>query len=397
MERVRERSGSGRVHTVAHGKILWLGGYSVLERPNISYVTTVDAGVHAYLDLEQDDSITIEAPQFNMVVRGNLDRSTAKISMNEPKEMRLVKTSVQAALMYAKSRGANISGFRIKTENDPAFSYRVGEGEAKLTKSGLGSSAAVTVASVGAVLSAFGIDLYESDALHKISQTAHAVATGKVGSGFDIAAASYGDIIYSRYDPNILRGFQSDFTVDDISAIVRRSWDYKIESMPLPSAFDLMLANFINKAAITVSMVGSVNQFKAEHPDSYSDMIKEMNARNTDALNAMRKIVHDGSSEESFEDFKSSFDEARYATKRLGELSNVIIEPDDATELIEESERHGAFVAKLPGAGGYDSIAALIRKDRDDGAASKLSDFWSRNRSLQMLHVKRRSVGIEVL
>ena len=52
------------VITSAPGKILLLGGYSVLERPNVAYVLAVNAFVHAALKTRKDHKVVISIPQF---------------------------------------------------------------------------------------------------------------------------------------------------------------------------------------------------------------------------------------------------------------------------------------------------------------------------------------------
>lgn len=63
----------------------------------------------------------------------------------------------------------------------------------------MGSSAALTTALVGSLLQWFGVTrlgLRQGDRdrqlVHNLAQLAHAVAQGKIGSGFDVAAAVYG-------------------------------------------------------------------------------------------------------------------------------------------------------------------------------------------------------------
>lgn len=66
----------------------------------------------------------------------------------------------------------------------------------------MGSSAALTTSLVGALLQWFGIVKLEClekqqrkrdcMIIHNLAQLAHAVAQGKIGSGFDVAAAVYG-------------------------------------------------------------------------------------------------------------------------------------------------------------------------------------------------------------
>jgi phosphomevalonate kinase len=64
----------------------------------------------------------------------------------------------------------------------------------------MGSSAALTTSLVGALLQWFGVIKLgfrrgddDRAIVHNLSQLAHAVAQGKIGSGFDVAAAVYGE------------------------------------------------------------------------------------------------------------------------------------------------------------------------------------------------------------
>ncbi len=363
----------------APGKILWLGGYSVLERPNVSFTTTVDAYVDAKVETRNSNEIILNAPQLNQNARGVVDMKTGKLDIETSKDMHLLKTSVEVALQYVAELGIKPSGLTITTNNDPAFSYSISTG--KVVKSGLGSSAAVTVASIAAVLNAFEVDSKENDVLHKLSQTAHSVATGKVGSGFDIASATFGSIFYTRYSPEIINALPSNYTNSQLAELMKKQWDYKIEKFSIPDGFQLLLATF-GDSMITTSAVGSVSSFKKKDPDTYDALIRVINEQNVLAINALKKISR--GSEDHFDSFKLAFDTGRLLTKKLGELSNVAIEPDDCTFLIEESERHGAYVSKLPGAGGKDAIAALAL---NDGDSKSLRKFW-KNKGLNILEVK---------
>lgn len=48
----------------APGKILWLGGYSVLEKGSTSYVTAVDKNCSASVEKIAGSKIEINAPQL---------------------------------------------------------------------------------------------------------------------------------------------------------------------------------------------------------------------------------------------------------------------------------------------------------------------------------------------
>ncbi|KAE9445983.1 hypothetical protein C3L33_22118, partial [Rhododendron williamsianum] len=98
-----------------------------------------------------------------------------------------------------------------------------GNRKPEVAKTGLGSSAAMTTAVVAALLQYFGVvnlpslskDQYQEmettvdlDVVHVIAQTAHCIAQGKVGSGFDVSSAVYGSQRYVRFSPEVLSSAQ---------------------------------------------------------------------------------------------------------------------------------------------------------------------------------------------
>ncbi|XP_022736388.1 phosphomevalonate kinase, peroxisomal-like isoform X3 [Durio zibethinus] len=93
----------------------------------------------------------------------------------------------------------------------------------EVAKTGLGSSAAMTTAAVAALLHYLGVvnlsafsedphqqnkDSMDLDVVHMIAQSAHCVAQGKVGSGFDVSSAVYGSQRYVRFSPKVLSAAQ---------------------------------------------------------------------------------------------------------------------------------------------------------------------------------------------
>jgi phosphomevalonate kinase len=372
----------------APGKILWLGGYSVLERPNISFVTAVDSYVTASVSLSEDNSVVLDAPQLNAKVTGVIDTSSGALSIEVPKELLLLKTSVEVAGRYAASLGMKPKGIRVRTQNDSAFSYTITGG--KIAKSGLGSSAAVTVASAAAVLKAYGVNASQDDALHKIAQIAHSIATGKVGSGFDIAAAAHGTILYTRYSPDLVKSFPATYQNSDLSGLIKKKWDYAIERFSMPKMFKMLFANFVGESMITTAAVGSVSKFKEKDPQKYKELVDGINVENQAAAKALRAINSNTDVKGNLQAFKDAFNKGRLLTKQLGVLSNVSVEDDDLTRLIDESTSNGAFVAKLPGAGGRDSIAALTL---DQQSYEKLNNFWRSRKELGILGIRMVESG----
>ncbi len=379
------------VEAKAPGKILWIGGYAIVEQNNIGFVTTVDATVNVFVSKSADNSIFIDAKALKIKARGYIDLESGKIDIiNLPKELLLIKTAAELSLMYIRSIGKEISGISLKSNNSNAFSINLNK-EGKISKTGLGSSAAVTVATVGAILNLFNIKITEKDELQKISQLSHAIATGKLGSGFDIAAAVYGTIVYSRYSPQLIKNFPIKYSNNDIKKLIFNKWDYKINKLKLPVFFRIVAANFVDEGTSTSRSLGSINEFKAKDPKTYNHLIKQINNADVKAVKILKKIKSNDS--ELLIEFKKEFENARHITKKLGEFSNVNIEEDECSKIIEESMDNGAFVAKLPGAGGRDSIVALCI---DKKSENKLKKFWRQKKELVLIKTNISNKGIKI-
>lgn len=349
------------ISTSAPGKILLVGGYSVLEKPNISFVCAVNARVHAYLTKRNDEKVFIEMPQFK------IKKETNELDEEEKKCARFVLSAIDAVQAYFKYKKKKLSGFEIKTISDAAFSVNSG-------KSGIGSSAAVTVAVISALLTTKNLGK-NSELVHKLSQYAHAIAQGKIGSGFDIASAVYGTIKYVRYSP-------SKIDARDISKI-DSDWDYEIEKTEWPKNFHIVVGNFIGKSTSTGEIVKKVMEFKKAKPAEYFALIKELNSENEKAI---ANIGH-------LEKFKEHFNNGRILTKKLGEFAGAEIESWKNTKLIERLMQDGAYVAKLPGAGGGDSIC-IICLSKNDG--ENVKEILGKLENIQILDIKIENNGYRV-
>jgi len=103
-----------------------------------------------------------------------------------------------------------------------------GVGLSDVHKTGLGSSAALITSLVSALLvqlailpaSAFSkeesVEDSEQDGrrlAHNLAQYVHCLAQGKIGSGFDVAAAVFGSNLYTRFDPVVLSPLMDDVRV----------------------------------------------------------------------------------------------------------------------------------------------------------------------------------------
>ena len=227
----------------APGKILWLGAYSVLYAPNVAFVTAVDARSHAQATKRSDGKILFEARSLSVSAEGGYRKGRIEWRVGaDGKKLAFAQAAIEASAKFIGLKGTKFSGVSLTTWNDEQF----GDGG---KKTGLGSSAASTVAMVAAILAEYGFATEKNvDSVHKLAQLAHSRAQGGVGSGFDVAAACYGTVAYSRFSPEIAAAAEKDFR-----SAAESPWDCQIRQARLPPGFEIAAA-FTGRPAPTVSL-----------------------------------------------------------------------------------------------------------------------------------------------
>ncbi len=353
---------------------MWIGGYAVLEQPNASYNTGVDKRVFARAT--EADGITFHMPQFGIKLKGsfNGEKIVFKKELDESeKAVEFVKGVAENCLIYLKAKGNQTKEFELTTLTDPAF----GLGK---TKTGLGSSAAVTAAATAAIMVLHGYDVKkDAHLIHKIAQYIHSTVQGKVGSGFDIATACFGGHAYSRYSPSLIK----DKTVVEA---VDSEWNYTAEPIPIPHGFQTALADIVGESTSTREMIAKYNDYKKAKPEESAAFLSELNEANVRAIKAIKKLnefaekkpaAYDAAlgtlEHPAFKEFVAAFNDARAKTKELGKRMGASVESDAATKLLDESNSNGAIVSRLPGAGGGDAIAAWCNSAQEK---KRLERFW---------------------
>lgn len=145
----------------------------------------------------------------------------------------------------------------------------------EVNKTGLGSSAALITALTASLLSFYtDIAIFCDDGrriVHNLAQAAHCAAQGKVGSGFDIAAAVYGSCIYRRFDPAVLEDVLLDSNEynysfrSSLQVVVARTWEMEVTEFRLPEGLRIVMGD-VSAGSATPSMVRSVLNWKAKSP-----------------------------------------------------------------------------------------------------------------------------------
>ncbi|EEC74880.1 hypothetical protein OsI_10786 [Oryza sativa Indica Group] len=293
----------------------------------------------------------------------------------------------------------------------------------EVAKTGLGSSAAMTTSVVAALLhylgtvnlsclgqsssgNAAGRDL---DLLHAIAQSAHCIAQGKIGSGFDVSAAVYGSQRYTRFSPEILSSAQvtgGHCMADVVADIVTQSWDHEKAKFSLPPLMSLLLGEPGTGGSSTPSMVGSVKQWQKSDPQKSKETWSKLGIANSVLENQLRNL--NKLAEDHWEAYESvlrscscltcskwtevatnqhqelivrsllaardAFLEIRLHMREMGIAAGVPIEPESQTQLLDATmNMEGVLLAGVPGAGGFDAVFSVILGEASDAVAKAWS------------------------
>ena len=291
-------------------------------------------------------------------------------------------------------------------------------------KTGLGSSAALVTAFTAAVLAYYlpvESSLITTDVgkarIHNLAQAAHCSAQGKIGSGFDVAAAVYGSCIYRRFDPATLKRIgevgHPEFArrlrtiVDDDAPI--KIWDTQIDksSVRIPKGLRLVMCD-VDCGSETPGMVKKVFEWRKQNAEDAALLWATLQKGNEDLARELRDLAEEANpSTESYENLREIVLTLRSLIREMSEKAGVPIEPKAQTDLIDACcQVPGVIGGVVPGAGGFDAVALLV-EDRQ-ATIDELSNFLATYKvsreendqqtigKVRLLGVKQDMVGIRV-
>lgn len=344
----------------APGKLFISGEWAILEVGNYGLVAAVNNRVR--VSIEDAEEITITAEEFK-IHSARAEYANSKISFpgldDKSKDtLKLLGEALSVALRYLEEQEIEPASFHIVTNSkDTQF-----EVSGELKKVGFGSSAAVVVAAIAAVLGFHGYKA-SKDELYKLSTIAHYYAQGKVGSAFDVAASAYGGLfVYSRFDPEWLtKRVDSGEKLNDI---VKEKWpSLVVEELEIPENFRL-LVGWTGDSASTSAMIKQMNEFKAKNSDEYYRLYNKIASVAQRAIEAFRR--------KDYDEFFARLTENESTLRELGEVSGVNIETPQLAKLSEIAADYGA-AGKLSGAGGGDCGIAVCF---DEVTENNITSAW---------------------
>ena len=232
-------------------------------------------------------------------------------------------------------------------------------------KLGLGSSSAVTVATVRAVARFYGLVL-DDMAVYKLALLA-TDAVQPIGSGGDIAASSFtGWVAYTSPDRAWLHQVSgapgtgnSPGGSAGLSELVRMDWPLlSIRRLPAPGL--RLSVGWTGSPASTPRLVADVQAHTRGAQDAaYTAFLRESEA----CLSALTLALQ----EDDGGEIGLRIQEGRRLLSGLSRTSGITIETSQLRRLVEIAQEHGA-VAKSSGAGGGDCGIALCPPGTDMAA-----------------------------
>ena len=192
-----------KINVSAPGKLMLAGEWAVLELGVPCIVMAIDKKVTA--KMQESKAIAIKAPDLKIEKKeasfdGKKLNWKQELNAEEKEKLLIAQFAIETTLRYLQEKGKKTSTFYITTGSSDAV-IQLPNGEIK--KIGFGSSAAICVAIVEAILGFHRMETESKEAketIFKIAALAHYEAQGKVGSCFDIAASTFGGLLaYKKF------------------------------------------------------------------------------------------------------------------------------------------------------------------------------------------------------
>lgn len=292
-------------------------------------------------------------------------------------------------------------------------------------KTGLGSSAALVTSLASAILTYYLASSPSSfdvsgpvgrKRAHNLAQLAHCSAQGKVGSGFDVAAAVYGSCLYRRFSPSVLEGLgqaSSDGFGKRLVELVNDDgghlWDTEVQSSDsarMAAGLGLFMCD-VDCGSETPGMVKQIFAWRKDDRENADRIWKELQAKNEMLAKALLDADDDkGNYAQKKQLIRDVLQDCRRYIREMSERSGVPVEPPAQTELLDAcSSFPGVLGGVVPGAGGYDAVVLVAEdteKVRNDlrkfliGYKSKLQGDGPQIGKVSLLDVKQEMQGVRI-
>ncbi|MFH1832251.1 MAG: phosphomevalonate kinase [bacterium] len=354
------------IHVKAPGKLMLSGEWGILEPHNSCITLPINKFVYVTITSTEAQTIHVCAPDIGINSINLYFDGTQITSQTEqtPAQFNLTQKTIETVLLYLKEQNIPIQKFSIHI-NSQEMLFTCAK-----RKLGLGSSAAVTVALIKAILQFHKQNTESQEAkeiLFKLSYLAHYRIQENIYSGYDIATSVYQKpLYYKRFDTYWLMQEHANPS-NTISTLAHKIWpEFCAQTFELPENF-ILQACFVGYSASTPELIKHMKKFKTQNPENHKNLCQNIqnivtqlfmalkNKNNNLILDLIKKNTH--------------------ALRELAHASVSNLETPEMALLIECAQRYNA-AAKLSGAGGGDCGIAICF---DEQTASNIKKCWEDN------------------
>jgi phosphomevalonate kinase len=335
------------------GKLMIAGEFAVLEPYHKLLAMAVNRFVTVKIEASQLNQITLEKFQLSNLP-WHVNENEVSIESTD-KRVNFVQEAMTTAIIYLKENNISSRPFRIHVRSDL-------DDKVSGKKFGLGSSAAVVVGVITAILKWHLEEEPSPELVFKLASISHVAAQGN-GSGADVAASAYGGIIqYSSFQAEWLRDQYNQS--HSLTELLETDWKYfSVNPIELPKVLHLCIG-WTGSPASTGSLVEEIKGLKKTNPDKYQRFLDS----SEEAVDNILKGIYEDNLPQLFNGIKQN----RAALVTVGKDANLELETSMITELCNLAEEHGG-AAKQSGAGGGDcGIAFMPTKE----SAEQLVEAW---------------------
>lgn len=334
------------------GKLFVAGEYAVVEKGYSAIITAVDCFIHLTIKETTKDYGEIFSKGFT-VTPAKWNRSRNRFWLKKQNyRLKYVRSAIHTTERYLYEQRIPLRLF------DMDISSELNNEKGK--KLGLGSSGAITVATVRALLQFYGLD-DDDELVYKLSVLAQ-MNLGDSSSFGDLAASCYtGWIKYTNFDHKYITNRLRKMPT---TRLVELEWpSLNIERLAVSEEIDFLIG-WTGTPASSNRLVRDVQTQKKQSHRDYRYFLDE-SKKSVDQL-AMSLSTNDT------DGIKEAVRRNRNALLKMGQQTGVMIETPALEELIELAAKNNA-VAKTSGAGGGDSGIAFVF---DESNRSNLIADW---------------------
>jgi len=329
------------------GKLMIAGEFAVLEPYHKLLAMAVNRFVTVEVDASHLNQITLEKFRLENLP-WHFNENKVSIESTD-KRVNFVQEAMTTAFIYLKENNISLRHFRIHVRSDL-------DDKVSGKKFGLGSSAAVVVGVIKAILHWHLEKEPSPELVFKLASISHVAAQGN-GSGADVAASAFGGIIqYSSFQAEWLRNQYNQS--HSLMELLETDWKYlSISPIELPEDIHLCIG-WTGSPASTGSLVDQIKGLKKTNFDKYQKFLE----CSREAVDNILKGIYENNLPLLLNGIKQN----RAALVTVGKDANVELETSMITKLCNLAERHGG-AAKQSGAGGGDcGIAFMPTKESAD-------------------------------